>query len=51
MAVYYIGTYDIMDPDRFQQYPPMVMELLPKYQGQLLASDITPTWSKARLGR
>jgi uncharacterized protein (DUF1330 family) len=42
MAVYYIGTYDIVDPDRFRHYAPTVMELLPKYQGQLLASDTTP---------
>jgi uncharacterized protein (DUF1330 family) len=42
MAVFYIGTCDIVDPDRFQQYPPIVMELLPKYQGHLLASDTSP---------
>ena len=40
MAVYYIGTYDITDPQKFQQYPPRVMALLPKYGGEILASDI-----------
>ena len=39
MAVFYIGTYDIVDPDEFQKYPPIVLALLPKYGGVLLASD------------
>lgn len=39
MAVFYIGSYDIVDPDEFQKYPPMVMALLPKYGGVVLASD------------
>ena len=30
MAVYYIGTYDIVDPHTFRRYPPLVMALLPK---------------------
>ena len=38
--VYYIGTYDIDDAERFQTYPPVVMSLLPKYGGELLASDV-----------
>jgi uncharacterized protein (DUF1330 family) len=38
-TVYYIGTYDIVDPELFEQYPPKVMALLPKYGGQVLASD------------
>jgi uncharacterized protein (DUF1330 family) len=42
MAVYYIGSDDIDDPDEFRRYGPMVMALLPKYGGQLLASDTTP---------
>jgi hypothetical protein len=33
MAVYYIGSYDIVDPNEFQEYPPVVMALLPKYGG------------------
>ena len=37
--VYYIGTYDIDDPELFQQYPPRVLALLPKYGGEVLASD------------
>ena len=39
MAVYYIGTYDIVDPDQFKKYPSLVMALLPKYGGEILASD------------
>jgi uncharacterized protein (DUF1330 family) len=39
MAVYYIGSYDIVDPAEFQKYPPVVMSLLPKYGGEVLASD------------
>ena len=39
MAVYYIGSYDIVDPNAFQRYPPVVLALLPKYGGEVLASD------------
>jgi uncharacterized protein (DUF1330 family) len=39
MAALYIGTYDIVDANEFQKYPPLVMALLPKYGGQVLASD------------
>jgi uncharacterized protein (DUF1330 family) len=39
MAVFYIGSYDIIDPDEFQKYAPLVMALLPKYGGEVLASD------------
>ena len=39
MAVFYIGSYDIIDPAEFQKYPPLVMALLPKYGGVVLASD------------
>jgi uncharacterized protein (DUF1330 family) len=39
MAVYYIGTYDIVDAEAFKKYPPLVMALLPKYGGVILASD------------
>jgi uncharacterized protein (DUF1330 family) len=39
MSVFYIGSYDIVDPSEFQKYPPVVLSLLPKYGGVLLASD------------
>ena len=39
MSVYYIGSYDITDPTEFQKYPPVVLSLLPKYGGKVLASD------------
>ena len=37
--IYYIGTYDIDDPQLFQEYPPRVLALLPRYGGEVLASD------------
>ncbi len=37
--VYYIGTYDIDDPETFRGYPPRVLALLGKYGGEVLASD------------
>ena len=39
MSVYYIGAYDIIDPESFKRYPPLVAALLPKYGGEVLASD------------
>ena len=39
MSVFYIGSYDIVDAAEFQKYPPIVMSLLPKYGGEVLASD------------
>lgn len=41
MTVYYIGEYDIIDPVEFQKYPPAVMALLPRYGGEVLASDLS----------
>ena len=37
MAAFYIGSYDIVDPDEFRKYPPIVLALLPRYGGQVLA--------------
>jgi len=39
VAAFYIGCYDITDPAEFQKYPPLVLALLPKYGGEVLASD------------
>jgi uncharacterized protein (DUF1330 family) len=39
MAIFYIGSYDIVDPNEFGKYPPLVFALLPKYGGVVLASD------------
>jgi uncharacterized protein (DUF1330 family) len=39
MAVYYIGTYDIVDPEMFKEYPVRVATLLPKYGGEVMAMD------------
>ncbi|MES2305435.1 MAG: DUF1330 domain-containing protein [Gemmatimonadota bacterium] len=38
--MYYIGSYDIIDAVAFQRYPPAVMALLPRYGGEVLASDL-----------
>jgi uncharacterized protein (DUF1330 family) len=40
--VYYIGAYDIDNPELFKQYPALVMALLAKYGGEALASDTSP---------
>jgi len=40
MTVYYIGSYDIVNMEEFQNYPPKVLALLPKYKGEVLASDV-----------
>jgi len=37
--VYYIGNYDIVDAQGFAKYPARVLSLLPKYGGEVLASD------------
>jgi len=39
MAVYYIGAYDINNFEEFKRYGPIVAALLPRYGGELLASD------------
>jgi len=39
MAVFYIGSYDIVDAEQFGNYAPLVLALLPKYGGVVLASD------------
>ena len=39
MPVYYIGAYDIDDPAAYAAYAPVVLALLPKYGGELLAAD------------
>jgi uncharacterized protein (DUF1330 family) len=41
MAAYYIGSYDIVDPNEFQKYPPIVLALLPRFGGEVLASDVS----------
>jgi uncharacterized protein (DUF1330 family) len=39
MTVYYIGTYDIDDFEKFKRYPQIVTSLLSKYGGEVLTSD------------
>jgi uncharacterized protein (DUF1330 family) len=40
MPVYYINTYDIIDPIEFSKYGPAVFPILKKYHAEVLASDI-----------
>jgi uncharacterized protein (DUF1330 family) len=40
MAALYLGSYDIVDPGEFQKYPPLVLALLPRGGGEVLASDM-----------
>jgi uncharacterized protein (DUF1330 family) len=40
MSVYYIGTYDIDNMEVFKDYPPKVLQLLQKYNAEVLASDV-----------
>jgi uncharacterized protein (DUF1330 family) len=39
MAVYYINSYDIIDVEEFQKYPPKVFPLLMKYGAEVIALD------------
>src|SRR5688572_7909038 len=39
MAVYYVNSYDIDNPEEFQKYPPLAIALIEKYGGEVLASD------------
>jgi uncharacterized protein (DUF1330 family) len=40
MSVYYINSYDIVNPDEFKTYGPLVYQLIQKYGGEVLASDL-----------
>ncbi|MBD8488499.1 DUF1330 domain-containing protein [Echinicola sp. CAU 1574] len=40
MEVYFIISYDIVDFETFQKYPPAVWEILQQYDGELLVSDM-----------
>jgi len=39
MEVYYINSYDIIDWEEFQKYPPKVRPILMKYGAEVIASD------------
>ncbi|WMI67771.1 DUF1330 domain-containing protein [Mangrovimonas sp. YM274] len=39
MEAYFIISYDIVDFETFQNYPPAVWEILQQYGGELLVSD------------
>ena len=42
MAVYYINTYDIINVEEFQNYPPQVRPLLQRYGAEVIAMDTQP---------
>ncbi|HVY45798.1 MAG TPA: DUF1330 domain-containing protein [Minicystis sp.] len=46
--VYYMGSYDIDAPELYRQYGPRVVALLPKYGGELLASDTSAYVAEGR---
>ncbi len=39
MSVYFIVSYDIEDPEKFESYPPRVIPLLQKYGAEILVVD------------
>lgn len=39
MPVYFIISYNIVDFETFQKYPPAVWDILQQYEGELLVSD------------
>jgi uncharacterized protein (DUF1330 family) len=39
MQVYYMNSYDIIDPQEFQKYGPLATTLINKYGGEVLAAD------------
>ncbi|MBI1767653.1 MAG: DUF1330 domain-containing protein [Bacteroidetes bacterium] len=41
--VYFIISYDIVNMEEFQKYPPRVLPLLKKYGAEVLASDVQAT--------
>ncbi|MCF8262156.1 MAG: DUF1330 domain-containing protein [Melioribacteraceae bacterium] len=38
MSVYYITTYDVVDPDKYQTYIQQVMPLLQKHKAEILVA-------------
>ena len=40
MPVYYINSYDIVDPEEFSKYGPAVLPILKRYGAEVLASDL-----------
>lgn len=41
MNAYYIISYDIRDMEMFKEYPPLAHTLIRKYEGEVLASDLS----------
>ena len=39
--VYYMNSYDITDPEEYQKYGPLAIQLIRKYGGEVLAADTT----------
>ena len=39
MAVYFIVSYDITDPEAYEDYPPSVVPLLEKHGAEILVAD------------
>jgi len=43
MAVYFVGSYNIVDEDRYQSYLSGVVPLLQKHGAEVLVADHEPT--------
>ena len=39
MIVYYMNSYDIVDPEKYGEYGPLAVQLINKYGGEVLAAD------------
>ena len=40
MPVYYMNSYDIVNPDEYQKYGPLAIPLIIRYGGEVLAADV-----------
>jgi uncharacterized protein (DUF1330 family) len=40
MPVYFMNSYDIINPELFKEYPPKVLTILKKYGAEVIASDV-----------
>ena len=39
MNVYYMNSYDIVDPEKYSEYGPLAIELITRYGGNVIAAD------------
>lgn len=39
MVVYYMNSYNIIDPGKYSEYGPLALQLITKYGGEVLVAD------------